>query len=298
MEQVDFKRAYYIKLGRGGEWQQSSISESKLRLGWLGQSLEDINSGNWEKIRKQLSTRDLNALRWICESSSEDLWITFIQGTMWWCKLGSNKVFKDNESQYRQVDGKWSNQDINSTVLDISSVPGVLSKYQRYQGTVCRIRELETLKRLVNAERSLAYAEIDRCEADLYKSVEKGIKGLHWKDFETLVDLVFRESGWRRVSVKGETMEYIDLELEDPITEERYLVQIKSEATYKEFISYANQFDPHPPIRWLYFVVHSPDDKLAALQEPRPDVKLIRPGQLSEMVVRLGLVDWLKVHIK
>ena len=53
-ELVSFKRAYYIKLGRGGEWEQSSIDESKLRIGWGGWSLQDINICNWEKIRRQL----------------------------------------------------------------------------------------------------------------------------------------------------------------------------------------------------------------------------------------------------
>jgi hypothetical protein len=53
-EKVDFKRAYFIKLGRGGVWEESSISESKLRIGYGGQSLQDINGGNWGKIREQL----------------------------------------------------------------------------------------------------------------------------------------------------------------------------------------------------------------------------------------------------
>ncbi len=296
-EKVDFKRAYYIKLGRGGEWEQSSISESKLRFGWGGQSLLDINSSNWEKIRKQLSAKNLNALQWICESTSDDLWITFFRDMMWWCRLGAREIYQDDKSKYRLVDGKWLNQDIQGHVFEIHSISGVLSKTQAFRGTVCRVRQIDTLRRLVNAEPSPVFNGIAECETALVKSVEQGIRNLHWKDFETFVDLVFRESGWRRLSMLGGTMKSIDLELEDPITEDKYQVQIKSQATLKEFQCYANEFDRQHH-RKLYFVVHSPDKNLSAFREFPPDVELILPRRLSEMVVRLGMVGWLKAHIK
>ena len=306
MESVDFKRAYYIKLNRGGEWEQSSISESKLRIGWGHQDVQDINRGDWEKIREQLrqasrhrgvATRDLNALRLISESTSEDLWITFFQGAMWWCKLGPEEIVQDGKTKYRQVNGKWSNQDVLGNTLEINSIPGVLSKIQAFRGTVCRVRELETLKRLVNALPSLEYNEIAEYEMALVKGVEKGIKKLYWKDFETFVDLIFRGSGWRRLSMLGGTMKFTDLELEDPITGDKYQVQIKSQATWEQFENYATQFNPQLH-RKLYFVVHTPDKKLAALQEQPQDVELILPSRLSEMVVNLGLVGWLMSHIK
>jgi hypothetical protein len=304
--EVDFKKAYYIKLGRGGKWEKSSISESRLRIGWSHQDIQDINRGDWEKIKEQLrqepthrriATRDLNALRLITEAASEDLWITFFQGTMWWCKLGPKEICQDDKSKYRQVNGKWSNQDVRGDRLEINSIPGVLSKYQAFRGTVCRIRELETLRRLINALPSDEYDDIAKCEMALVKSVEKGIKKLHWKDFETFVDLIFRESGWRRLSMLGGTMKFTDLDLEDPITGDKYQVQIKSQATYEEFESYVVQFNGQM-YRKLYFVVHTPDKKLAELQEQPQNIELILPSRLSEMVVHLGLVNWLMSHIK
>jgi hypothetical protein len=306
MERVDFKKAYYIKLGREGKWEQSSISESKLRIGWGHQDIQDINCGNWEKIREQLrqesthrgiATRDLNALRLISESTSEDLWITFFQGTMWWCKLGPREIFQDDKSKYRQVNGKWSNQDVRGNTLEINSIPGGLSRTQAFRGTVCRVQELETLRRLVNVLPSPEYKDIAECEMALVKSVEKGIRKLHWKDFETFVDLIFRESGWRRLSMVGGTMKFTDLDLEDPITGDKYQVQIKSQATWEEFESYVVQFNRRL-YRKLYFVVHTPDKKLAALQEQPQNIELILPSRLSEMVVHLGLVNWLLSHIK
>lgn len=64
----------------------------------------------------------------------------------------------------------------------------------------------------------------------------------HWKDFEILVDLIFRNAGWRRVSVVGESLKFVDMELEEPITGEQYQVQVKSDATIADFKEYAEQF--------------------------------------------------------
>ena len=88
MSSIDFTTAHYIKLGRGGEWEDDSIQTGKLRLGWRQQSVEDINARRWEFIEQQLrvkdqgkrvaaTTSDLNALKIITESGTEDLWITF-----------------------------------------------------------------------------------------------------------------------------------------------------------------------------------------------------------------------------
>lgn len=308
MERVDCNRAYYIKLGHGGEWEQICISESTLRIGFERQDVQDINRGDWEKIKQQLiqearhkkgvATKDLNALRSICESTPEDLWITFSQGKLWWCRVGSREIFQGETSKYkyRQVD-RWSDKDVYGGILGISSIPGELSKIQAFRGTFCRVGERETLRRLVNAAPSPEYGEVETNYKALSESVKKAIKKLHWKDFETLVDLVFRGSGWHRVSMLGGTMKGTDLELEDPITGDRYQVQVKAQATMADFESYSNEFKGSVH-RKLYFVAHTPDEELAALHAQPRDVELILPDRLSEMVVRLGLVDWLMNRIK
>lgn len=306
MQRINFDNAYYIKLGRYGKWEESSISESKLRIGWSQQYLGDINHGKWEVIREQLSrklsnkgevTRNLNALRLICDSTSQDVWITFHASRLWWCKVDSVGVLEDHISKYRKVVGSWSDRDIHGNLLLINRIPGELSKIQGFRGTACRVKELETLRRLLNDEPSPEYNEIEGSRTALIHSIEKGIKKLHWKDFETFVDLLFRESGWRRLSMIGETMKYADLELEDPITRDLYQVQVKSRATLADFENYSKQFSGHG-YRKLYFVVHSPNPKLARCQGYSPHVELVLPHRLSEMAVDLGLVSWLMNRIK
>ena len=50
MEELSFSNAYYIKLGRGGMWEENAIETGKLRLGWECSTVEDINAGNWKTI--------------------------------------------------------------------------------------------------------------------------------------------------------------------------------------------------------------------------------------------------------
>src|SRR5438309_2082631 len=54
MKSIAFVRAFYIKLGRAGTWEADSIETGKLRFGWRGQSVEDINAGRWTRIEQQL----------------------------------------------------------------------------------------------------------------------------------------------------------------------------------------------------------------------------------------------------
>jgi hypothetical protein len=85
----DFTKAFYIKLGRGGSWENDAVRTGRLRFGWDGQSIADINAGEWGKIENQLrvlhrgkpqvATNDLNRLRDLVESEPADVWVTFHQ---------------------------------------------------------------------------------------------------------------------------------------------------------------------------------------------------------------------------
>lgn len=307
MEPIEFENAYYVKLGRKGKWEKSSIEENIIRIGWPDQTLEDINQGNWEEMERQLrqeipdkgaATRDLNALRLIVESTSDDVWITFYSSHLWWCQVGEQRIYSDEISKYRKVAGQWHNCDINGTPLIISRIPGRLSKVQRFAGTVCRVHEIDDLRRLLNVQPSEAFRAVSEAMEVLAAAVEEGLKLLHWKDFETLTDLIFRNAGWRRISLVGETMKHVDIELEEPITGELYQVQVKSTATVADFERYAKEF-AQGNFRKLYFVVHSPMGELANCQPVvGKNVELILPERLAQMVIEFGLVGWFLKKIR
>lgn len=149
----------------------------------------------------------------------------------------------------------------------------------------------------LNGEPSPAYVRVENAKHALSHAVETAVRELHWKDFETLVDLVFRYAGWRRVSLLGETMKFADLELEDPITRDRYQVQIKARADLADFERYAREFS-RDAFRRLYFVVQSPTEKLQSHTSPDGSITLVRPSELADMVVDAGLTSWLLDRVR
>lgn len=306
MELITCKNGYYVKLGRNGIWEKSSLKKNLIRIGWTKQKLPDINSGKWEKIQKELekeaadkgtATRDCHALRMLCESTHEDIWITFHSNHLWWCKVAEPLIYEDRVSKYRKVE-RWFYQDISGEPLLTTQIPGRIAKLQGFRGTICKVKEIDELVRLVNRQHSSEFIAVLHSKEDLCRHVESGFRRLHWKDFETLVDLLFRATGWRRVSVLGETMQYSDIELEEPITGEMYQVQVKSTATSRDFQEYSESF-AGGKYRRLFFVVHTPDKKLLEMAQPGGNpVQIVLPRRLAEMVVDLGLLNWLMNKIR
>jgi hypothetical protein len=312
MEPVTCKNAYFVKLGRKGVWEESSVKKSIIRIGWIHQTLDDMNNGRWGEIQKQLeygaqntgagkggATTDCRALRMLCESTNDDIWITFYRSHLWWCKVTDPgpDICEDKISKYRKVDG-WRKVNICGDPLLMVDLPGRIAKVQRFSGTICRVREVDELARLINRQPSPEHTAIMHSKEELCCHVEDGLSRLHWKDFETLVDLLFRASGWRRVSVLGETMKFSDIELEDPITGDMYQVQVKAAATRRDLQEYTDTF-AGGKYRRLFFVVHTPDEKLAdTSQQEDSSVQLVLPKRLAEMVVELGLLNWLLNKIR
>ena len=284
-DRLEFSRAFYIKLGARGKWAADSIANGLLRLGWSGIPLAEIHAGDWASIRARLArehshkptvTADTERLRDLAESTSADVWITFHDSRLWWCRLTDASIEEDVVSKFRRVLDSWSATDLAGRPLLANQIPGQIAKVQGFRATVCSVKELDVLRRLLAGEPSTAFQDIDRARKDLVRAVADALHHLHWRDFETLVDLVFQQAGWRRRSMLGASMKYVDLELEEPITGELYQVQIKSRADVAAFEQWADQF-AGGAFRKLYFVVHSPTPALAVLQTPRTDVELVLP---------------------
>lgn len=300
------RRAFFIKLGAGGRWADDSLQHDLLRFGWSSIPLPEILADDWDSISKRLrsaatnsgaATRDINGLRDIVLSTGEDVWITFHQSRLWWGRLTDAPVEEDETSKFRRLSAPWTDRALDGRLLLSTQIPGALSAVQGYRGTVCSVRAPSVLERLLNGEPSPAFANLDEARRVLSRAVEHAIRELHWKDFETLVDLVFRHAGWRRVSLLGETMKFADLELEDPITRDRYQVQIKSRGDLGDFHRYATEFSQEG-FRRLYFVVHSPTSLLQQHASPREDIELILPAGLAVMVVDAGLTAWLMDRVR
>lgn len=313
MEPITIRNAYYVKLGKKNKYAKDSIEHGKIRIEWREQTLDDVN--NWRESiirtknqlareqknlpdRKAEVSKDVSALSKIVHSTSEDVWITFHGSYLWWCQVAETEIEEDNISKFRKVTGQWMYRNIADTPLILNQVSGKLSKIQRFSGTICSLgtSELDDLRRLINNQPSTEFESIADARTALIRQVESGLSRLHWKDFEILVDLIFRNAGWRRVSVVGESMKYVDMELEEPITGDLYQVQVKSDATKADFTKYAEQFT-EGVFKKLYFVVHNSKEKWKDAPTYK-SVELILQERLAQMVVDSGLVNWLLNRIR
>ena len=306
MSHVDFTNGFYIKLGRGGIWESDSINTGKLRLGWREQSIVDINSRRWDFIERQLraehkgkpsgvATTDFNGLRMIAESDPGDVWITFYQAKLWWARL-TGPVEQDEVSKFRNTVNPWSDHAANGKLLVINELPGKISQLQGFRGTVCRIRYPDLLRRILNGTKSDLAIAISNQRARLAEHLTKAIKELHWKDFEILVDLVFRAAGWVRVSVLGQHAKAYDLELRETVTGDRYIVQVKSSAGVLDLHSTIANFSPKD-YRRIFFVVHSPRKDLTDYTGIPKHVEIVSPEHLAVLAMDAGLVGWIEQKV-
>lgn len=303
MTTVEFRNAFYIKLGRGGCWEADAIANDRLRLGWRNQSLADINAGHWDQIATQLqtehqgkpqvATKDLNRLRDIAQSTPEDLWITFHGAKLWWTRLAPGSVEGDSTSKYRRTLRPWCDKSLNGRLLVMNDLPGKIAQLQGFRGTVCKVQESGLLRRVIEGTRSALASDIAAQRGVLCAHLQRAISELHWKDFETLVDLVFRDAGWVRVSVLDQHAKAYDLELREPITGDRYVVQVKSQATLADLNETINEFS-EADYRRVFFVVHSPAADLAQAQSIPPHIELVPPAHLAELALTAGLSKWLE----
>ena len=301
------KKIRFIKLGFGGEWEKDCILKepNTIRLGYKSQFHNDCLAGNWNTVfdywlterkgDKGTATRDINQIRDFYELEESDIWITFYQRKLYWCHAAREVIELDDGTRIRNVIGNWSSTDINGKPLRIENIDGRVAQVQGFKGTICSVKLDEYLVRKING---LAIVEAENAKASLQKlksDVEDLVKGLWWRDFELLIDLIFSKAGWQRFSVLGKTEKNLDLDVYSPATQKRAFVQIKSTTNSTEIESYINSFLEYEQFDEMYFVFHTSNTALALtdIEARNPNVHLWGVEKISGLVVNSGLVEWL-----
>lgn len=256
-------------------------------------------SGEWGKVLQIMqgvrgnggaATRDLGQIRRFYEVKEEDLWITFFGGFLYWCRArGPAKKHADLAGSYRETVDGWHRHDIFGKDLTTDKLSGNLLKVQSYRGTICDVKAAEYLKRKLNGLNMPSVEAAIEARAAILEKIIPLMRDLTWQDFELLVDLVFSQSGWRRIGNLGKTQKTVDLELLMPTTGVRAFVQIKSQTTPGEVLDYIGRLNESESYDLMFFVWHSGDVGEVA----QDDVILVGPGKLAEMVMDAGLVSWL-----
>lgn len=303
MTQIAPEKIRFIKLGEGGEWEQSCIYEGTIRLGYHSPHHQDSLDGKWDVVREfwlnfrggdeGAATRDRNQIRDFYELKETDVWITFHKKKLYWCRAAREVIELHDKSRIRKVLGSWSSTDINGKTLWVENIDGRVTKVQMFRGTICSVHLQEYLIRKING---IVIPEVEKTKnslESLRNDIEDLIKGLWWHDFELLIDLVFSKTGWQRFSVLGKTEKDIDLDVYSPSTQKRAFVQIKSTTTRAEIQSYIETYQEYDQFDEMYFVYHTCHTDLTDIELLYPNVHLWGLKRVAGLVVNAGLAEWL-----
>jgi hypothetical protein len=270
MEEIKASKVLFIKLGRKGIWEKECIEMNQtLCLGYREVDHSECLKGNWKasqdyylNVKKsdlRTATSHTNQIRYFYESDKTVLWITFYANKLWWCfsKPGIQQL--PDKTKIRSVIGKWSDTDILGKELTTDSLSGKLLKTQGFRGTICEVSESDYVLLKINGKELSEVTEAKKALQNLELKISYLIRHLQWKDFEILIDLIFRQAGWQRLGVAGKAEKTLDLDLLSPVTNEKAIVQIKSSSNFDEFQYYVNEFKKMKNYDKLFYVVHSPE---------------------------------------
>lgn len=303
---VTANRAYYIKLGRGGEWEAECLREGTIRFGYSQTPHDLCVAGAWDRVKEfwtemrgdaGAATRDTNQIRAFYEAGENDLFITFAHGRLHWCSpTGPVEVLADGNRCRTTLDG-WCDRSTGGTSLSSDRISGHLLKVQMFRGTICQVRAFDYLLRKLNDELSPEVKAAEDAEQALAKAIIGLMRRLTWQDFELLVDLVFSASGWRRIGETGRTQKTIDLDLVLPTTGERAFVQIKSQASSASLEDYIARYEQVSDLYSRMFFVWHTGKATAAHDFDEKKITLVDPERLSRMVLDAGLSSWLREKV-
>lgn len=295
-------KVLFIKLGQGGQFEKECIEQNQtLRLGYREVDHKLCVGGHWDKVHDYFTTEEnsktfvatshSNQIKQFYEEDEKTLWITFYANKLWWCFSKPEITLLADKTKTRPVIGKWSDKDIAGNVLLGSNISGKLLKTQGFRGTICSVPEQKYALAKINCEQMKEVVEVEQAMFNLKSKLTFLIQNLQWKDFETLVDLIFRQAGWQRVGVTGKTQKTLDLELFAPVTGERAIVQIKAQSDLPQFFGYQEQFATMNDNDKFFYVVHTAKNNLTTY-ENETETKLYLVDKVAELTISAGLVEW------
>lgn len=290
----------YIKLGDGGRYARECIENGYARLGYDSVSHETCKAGRWDEID---SGHKRGALQEFYEDDEETIWITFHGGMMYWTRLKSEVRSIDEDSYFKVRDcvGGWHNEGGDGTSLEEYKISGELLKVKNYRGTICEPSGSEVALRLITEQLPESVKELQSSREETHGAVTEVIKRFNPDDLELLVDLVVRESGFQRRFQLGGRREVVDLEAENPLTDEVMYIQVKTESSLGDVESFRDDIagtNEYPGDKY-YFVTTKPGSDLfdsghqeTGADDESPSVELVDAERLAEWILDVGLTKW------
>lgn len=300
MEEIHAKRARFIRLGGSGDWASACIENGTIRMGFNEAVHKICLKGDWDAIKKifldmgkasYVASNIRNQLREFYEANQEVLWITFHANRLWWCFSEPKVTLLSDGTRIRPTVDGWHDEDIQGQRLNLLSLKGSLAAMQGFQGASCNVREFQYLIHKINGQESPEIRAALKARNILNERIGDIIRHLQPDVFELLIDLVFRQAGWRRIGELGGKQEIIDLAVFSPLTQEKYAIQVKSQASRAEFERYRGMFEDMDGYARFYFVVHSPSKDLKKELEDAEN-KIVLLDEIAQWTIEYGLEDW------
>lgn len=310
----------YIKLGSGGAWARRCIADGVLEYSPRAIPAELVADPDLDRVTSYyvglgrlpaVARHSANQLHAFVTLPESGIWITFENGHLWWAhaadgvetvdvdgpggRAGDAEPVTAHGFLRRRTIGGWRNTSLTGEPLTIAGLSTRLTRVAGYQRTICGIAESAYLLRRIRGEREPLVEQAVAAKAAMEDVAGAMIAALHWADFETLVDLILARSGWNRASVLGGTQKDADMIVEQSVTGETALVQVKSSASQQVLDRYIEIHDQSSVHDRLIFACHSGKTKLFA--DARDDVILWDRHGLARAAIKNGLIDWLTERV-
>jgi hypothetical protein len=298
-------RVRYIKLGEKGRWEKECLEKGIIRFGFDSCRPDRFllcRTGKWDDLKKSFlaagkdkgtAERFTNETRTFIEDDGSILWITFMGERLYWGVLDPSPAegHADSDGVWRKIVHGWCDADLAGETLTKDRLSGALTKLAAYRGTSCNVDVAEYAIRRINGHKTPQVENALALLSQMKAAVVEMMKLLGPTDFETLVDLVFSTSGWRRQGPVGKTQKTLDLDLLLPSTGDRAFVQVKSHTTPNELAEYVERLGELEQYGRLFYVYHSHSG--GPIKTDDEHVIVIGPEKVAELVLDAGLVDWL-----
>ena len=225
-DEENIRKAIKAELALGNDADENAKKEC-----W--RCVDECIRKNVEKMGSKEITRARNVIRTVCVADEGDIFFTFHNGKLWWCRPkgtpGENIEFRkdmiDKESkEYRKSDlirytTEWSDKsrDGERTLYEWA-ICGQLRRKQMVQGTLSELKDndIPLFKWTIGLEKCPMLSSFDEQLENLKPELCKAVRLLAPADFEAFVDMVFTQSGLRRMGRSGSNMKAIDGEYQLP----------------------------------------------------------------------------------
>jgi hypothetical protein len=295
----------YIKLGEGGKWASEALSAGTIPFGYRAINHQACARGDWTEVGRQLTlmgrqkggvAQGLRELKDFYALGDDTLWFTVANGQVWWTfahgpVIEGPKNNPDSPSRYRRTCGGWRDTSLQGTSLSVPNLSSALTSTANYRMTICAVKHADYLVRKIVGEIDPLRTEAEATTEQARLIAARMIRRLNWKDFETLIDLIFTRGGWQRVGALGGNQADVDLVLKQPISGETAWVQVKSRSSQADLDDYLGRFERHGRFDRFFFIYHSATRPIRMRQQRQHHLWSV--DRIASAAIDQGLLTWL-----